>query len=115
MIQESLKTHKKERLRRFIEERCEQVVLAFFEEANGGAKRNDHTSFVEVTEQIAVKYFIIGGAAELLDEKMGKLAESQDFSYSIVRHPGKSSTCTAPARLFMKEQAEKAVASKYNF
>lgn len=58
--------------------------------------------------QAAVKAFLSGEADELLDDKMYKHAESQDFPQSLVRYILKSSTLTVPVTRNAEQQAKTA-------
>lgn len=66
-------------------------------------------------EQATVKAFFTGEADKLLDDNMYKLAESQYFAKGLARHLKKLSAFTVPIALFVKQQAEKVVASEANF
>lgn len=66
-------------------------------------------------EQGAVNVLFIGGAGELLDYKMYRLPKYQDFTRGLVRNLIKLAIFTEQITLFLKQQAEKAVASKMKF
>lgn len=87
------------------------MLLDLFEEDRAQAKRNVYTLVFEVMEQVAVNAFLTGGADELLDDKMYKPAESQDFTQGFVHHLLKSSTFTMTVSRFVKQQTEKSFAS----
>lgn len=106
-IRKFLEEYEERRLGRLTDDRCKNVVLAFFKEAHERAKGNVCTSVFEVMGQTAVKTVFTGGAEELLDDQMYKLSESQDFTCSLVLHLKKSSTFTVSVVRFVKQQAEK--------
>lgn len=70
IIQEALKEHEKDGLRRLIDDRCEKLVLALFERARKHALENVRTSIFEVIKQATRKNFFTGEADELLDNKI---------------------------------------------
>lgn len=71
-------------LRRFIDEKWEQIVLRLFEKPQKRALNNVHTSIYKVMEQVAVKAFFTGGADKLFGDKINNLAESQNFRQRLV-------------------------------
>lgn len=89
-----LDKHQEGRPRRLIDDRCEKVVLALFEEALVRAKGIVRTPVFRVMTQTAVKAFFAGGADELLHDKIHKLAEYQDLTHGVLRNVIKSSTFT---------------------
>lgn len=84
MIREAVIEYGEERLRRPIDDKCEKVLIALFQEAHDCAMNNVHTPTYEVTEQAAVKPIFTGGADKLLGEKMYRLTESQEFTQGLV-------------------------------
>lgn len=71
-----------------------------------------HTTINEVFKHAAVKAFFTGDAYYLEDQKKDKLSEDQDSKQDHVRHLIRSSTFTLPIALFVRQQAERAVASQ---
>lgn len=55
------------------------------------------------------------GPNELLNDKMYKLGESQDFTLGLFRHLIKSSTLAVPVTHFVKQQSERDIVSKAKF
>lgn len=59
--------------------------------------------------------FFAGGDNKFIDDKISKLAKSEDFTQSLVRHLIRSSAFTTPVTRFVKKHAERAVASEAKF
>lgn len=76
---------------------------------------NVYTSLFGAMEQAAKKTFFTGGADDLLDDKMYKLFESQDFTLVIIRHLIKSSRGTVQGACLVKQQSEEAFVRKAKF
>lgn len=70
MIREAFEEHEERILRVLIDDGCEKVVFAHFEEAHECAKGNVCILGFEVIEQAAVKAFFTRGADELLVDKI---------------------------------------------
>lgn len=66
-------------------------------------------------KQNVVKIFITETADQLLDHKMYKLAESKNFAEGVTDKLMKSSIVTVPVACVVKQQVEKAIASKTKF
>lgn len=58
-------------------------------------------------EQTFVKAFGTGGADELLDGKLCKISECQDFKQDLIGHLIKSSSFIVPVNRFVKQQSKK--------
>lgn len=70
LIREVPEEHKQRRPRGVIEDRCNIVVLSFYEEAHEHAKRNIYTFVFKLMEQTAVKALFTARADQLLNNKI---------------------------------------------
>lgn len=68
LIREALVERDEDRIRRFIDNGCEKLVLPLFREAPERVMDDVHTPFYEVMEQAAVKAFFIQWSDELFDK-----------------------------------------------
>lgn len=107
--------HKKETLRRLIDDRWKKVVLVQSPKAQGRTMENFDTPIYEVMKQATVKGFLPRSANELLDGKMCKLAESQDSQQDVMHQLIKSSAFTVTVTRFIEQQAKRAADSKVRF
>lgn len=65
--------------------------------------------------QVVMKADLTGGADELFDDKMYRLAESRDFTKALLDHLINLPTVTKPVKLFVKQRAKTAVAGEVKF
>lgn len=76
---------------------------------------NVHMFMYEVMEQAVVKPFVNWGSDELLDEKMYKLEEFQDFKKVLVRYLITSWTFTLPVVRCVEQHAEEPLTIQVKF
>lgn len=77
MIREVVEDRDEETLRRLPDNRCKKAFLALFEKALDRGSENCCTA-VKVMRQAAIKTFFTREADELADDKIYKLAKSQN-------------------------------------
>lgn len=91
LICKSLKKLEQRRIGLLTNDKCKNVVLHLYDDAHEQAERTLHTPIFKVIEQVAVKSFFTREADTLLDEKIYKLAVSEDFTQDLLNNLIKSS------------------------
>lgn len=84
LICEALGQHEQRTLGRLIEESCKNIFLALFEEAHQRVKGNIYITVSEVMDQAVVKGFFTEEPDKLLDDKIYKLAKTQESTQGLV-------------------------------
>lgn len=112
IIRETLIDLEEDKLRGLIDDRCEKVMTFLFQRARRRATGNALSPIYEIMKNAAAKIYFSGGADELLDEHLYKRGESQVSKRDLVIHRIGMSIFTISVARSVKEQSEKAVASK---
>lgn len=115
MVLEALVEHEETRLRRLIDNRCNNVVLDLFEAIHKQTRRNVQAPLFAVMEDTVLKDFFTETVDELLDDKMDMLTMCQDCTKDLIHHLIKSSTFTMTESCSKKQQSEKGVAGEAKF
>lgn len=104
--------NRKNGIRRLVNEKCRNVVLDLFHKAHEQAKMNLHTPVFKVMKKAAEKAFLTAEAKELLKDKMYELSEYVDFTKDLICAFIKSPGFKVPVTRFVKQQAERDIASE---
>lgn len=90
LINAALRGHEKRKIRRLIDNGCERVVFALFEQTNMTSEGTVHAPAHEATAKATVTAIFTRGVDEVPDDKTYKTFDSQNVSQGLDYHLLKS-------------------------
>lgn len=112
IINAAIKVLLDNRLRSLIDVAVERKVTDLLQEVYTKATTDSHTPVYQIVEQAAVKAIHFGGADNLINDKIDRLAESKKLFQSVTTHLMQLPTFTTPVTCLVKQHAKVAVANE---